>query len=145
MKTFKNIILFLVILPLGMFIACGDDDSSGNADNDRFIGDWSISSVTLDNFDITDPEYSTFTIKFRADGSYLTTDGDPVFTDTGGFWSITASNGANFNLTMDGIDVEAIFNEDNNTVTLAFTANNTVIGARTHGLVGSYVFLLTKQ
>ncbi|MEM9858035.1 MAG: DUF5004 domain-containing protein [Bacteroidota bacterium] len=145
MKKIRYILSIVALSSLVTFMSCGDDDSSGPSDTDRLAGAWSGTSVTLDNFDVTSPEYSNFRITFNADGSYITIDGDPVFTDTGGFWTITSSSATGLGLTLDGVAAQAAFNADNTTLTLTFTATNEVIGARTSGLAGSYVFSLAKQ
>lgn len=145
MKNIKYIFSVVALLSLVTFISCGDDDPSGPSDIDRLAGVWSGTNVTLDGVDVTSPEYANFRITFNDDGSYITVDGDPVFTDTGGFWTITSSSATGLSLTLDGVAVQAEFNADNTTVTLTFTATDAVIGARTSGLVGDYVFSLAKQ
>lgn len=145
MKTSKNIFLAMLIASFFMIVSCGSDDSAGPSESDRFVGTWAATNVTLDNVDVTTPEYSNFTVTFNNDGSYITIDGDPVFTDTGGFWSITSSTDSSISLDVDGVAVEASFGADDDTVTLSFTANDQVIGARVEGLVGRYVFTLSKQ
>jgi len=145
MKTLKNIVLLMTLTSLAAVMSCGGDDPAGPTDADRFVGTWDATSVTLDDLDVTNPEYSNFSVTFNSDGSYITVDGDPVFTDTGGFWSVTSSNTTSVTLDVDGVVVVATFAADNGSVILSFTANDAVIGARTDGLVGNYVFTLSKR
>jgi len=145
MKTIKNIFLLMIIGSFVTVMSCGGNDDPGPSDEDRFVGTWTASSVTLDNADVTNPSYSNFTITFNDDGSYITAGGDPIFTNTGGFWSITSSTETSFTLSMDGTTVSASFGADDATMTLSFTASDEQIGAKVDGLVGEYVFSLTKQ
>ncbi|GEM_PF-6929347 len=145
MKAYKNIFYVMAFCSLTMVMSCNDDDPSEPSEEERFVGAWTASSVTLNNVDVLNPEYSNFRITFNDDGSYITVDGDPIFTDTGGFWTITSSSESTVNIDLDGVAVIAAFGADDSTVTLSFTANDVVVGARTKGLVGAYVFALTKQ
>ena len=145
MKKLKYIFSVVALSSLVTFMSCGDDDSSGPSDIDRFVGAWTASSVTLNDFDVTSPSYSDFRITFNSDGSYITVGGDPVFTNTGGFWTISSSSASNIGLDVDGVAVQAGFGADDTTLTLTFTATDEVIGARTSGLAGNYVFTLAKQ
>ena len=145
MKTYRNIFNIMILCSLAIFASCNDDDSSTPSETERFEGTWTVNSVTLNSVDVLNPEYTNFRITFNSDGSYITIDGDPVFTDTGGFWSVNSSTESTASITMDGVAVLATFGVDNSTLTLSFTANDQVVGARTLGLVGDYVFVLTKQ
>ncbi len=146
MKTYKNILFGVVLCSLIVFVSCGGDDGDdAPSENARFVGAWTATSVTLNNVDVLNPEYSNFRITFNDDGSYITVDGDPVFTDTGGFWTINSSTETSANISLDGVSATVAFSNENNTMTLSFTANDSVIGARTLGLVGQYVFVLAKQ
>ncbi|MEQ9296929.1 MAG: DUF4999 domain-containing protein [Cyclobacteriaceae bacterium] len=146
MKVYKNIFYGILLCSLTIMMSCSDDDpAEGPSDMARFVGAWTATNVTLNNVDVLNPEYSNFRITFNDDGSYITVDGDPIFTDTGGFWSVSSSAESNANIALDGVSVAAAFGADNTTVSLSFTANDQVVGARTKGLVGAYVFALTKQ
>lgn len=145
MKTLKYISYLLLISSMLLIGSCGGDGSDEPSPIERFAGTWSASAVTLDGVDVTSPEYSDFTITFNDDGSYITTDGDPVFSDQGGFFTISSSSGATAELIVSDVAMSAEFNADDTSVTISFTANDAVIGARLAGLVGNYVFVLNKQ
>ena len=140
----KNIASLLLLALLPTFVSCGDDDDTNGASS-GLVATWSASSVLLNDFDVTMPTYENFTITFRSDGTYTTSGGTPVFTDQGGFWSITSETGGQVNITLDGIAASVSFTDGLSTAVLNFTANGTAIGARTSGLEGNYVINLEKQ
>ncbi|TRX61209.1 hypothetical protein FNH22_03900 [Fulvivirga sp. M361] len=139
----KNIASLLLLALLSTFVSCGDDDDNGASPG--LVATWSASSVLLNDFDVTMPTYENFTITFRSDGTYITSGGTPVFTDQGGFWSITSETGSQINITLDDIAASVSFTDDLSTAVLNFTANGKAIGARTSGLEGNYVINLQKK
>lgn len=139
----KNIASISLLVLLSTFISCGDDDDNGASSS--LVATWSASSVLLNDFDVTLPTYENFTITFRNDGTYSTSGGTPVFTDQGGFWSITSETGNQANLTLDGVAASVSFADDLSTAVLSFIAIGEAIGARTSGLDGNYVINLERQ
>jgi hypothetical protein len=147
MKILRNIFFLVLSVALVTVTSCGNNDDDGPSDIDRFVGTWTASSVTLDGNDVTSPEYTGFTVTFNDDGSYITTNGDPIFTNTGGFWSISSVSDQTVQIDVDGVPMTAVFGEGNNSVIVTFTATDSAIGsaARVEGLVGDYAFTLNKQ
>lgn len=124
--------------------SCSDDDSADrDPDALRLQGTWEVQMVTLNTFDVTDPEYTEFIILFREDGSYFTQDGDPVFTENGGFWRFEGSGDTKI-LIMDGTNVTAEFTNNDNQVSISFFAAGGRIGTRSSGLDGDYRFDLIR-
>lgn len=145
MKKLKIYFLSVAISSLVVIASCGDDDDGGTSPEDQFAanigGSWSATEVRLDGNDVTDPSYLNFTIQFNEDGSYVTSDGDPVFTDQGGFYTVTSVAGDVGSITLDGVAATLTVTGET-TATLGFTATGEAIGAR--GLEGAYVFSLSK-
>lgn len=142
--TYLKIIASLSLLVLlSTLIACGDDDDDGGPSN--LVATWSASSVFLNDFDVTLPTYENFTITFRNDGTYSTSGGTPVFTDQGGFWSVTSETSSQATITLDGVTASVSFADDLSTAVLSFVAIGEAIGARTSGLDGNYVINLERQ
>ncbi|NJN26814.1 MAG: hypothetical protein HC819_12980 [Cyclobacteriaceae bacterium] len=140
MKIIKNILYGLSILSLALFYSCGSDDPSPLEDaTNKLAKTWGNATVILDGADVTSPSYSDFSITFRADGSYTTSDGDPAFKSTGGFWAFT--NQSTFtSILVDGVTMSVVLNEEATTLKLSFLAPGAPVGARVSGLVGDYIF-----
>lgn len=141
--TFIASIIGLLMINV-LLSGCSDDDAtSRDPDAIRLQGTWEVQMVTLNSFDVTNPEYTDFIILFREDGSYFTQDGDPVFTENGGFWRFETTDNIK-TLIMDGTNVSYAFTANDNQVSISFFAAGGRIGTRSSGLDGDYRFDLIR-
>jgi hypothetical protein len=144
MKVIKNLLFGFSVLGLLLIMSCSDDPSPEQEAINRLAKTWGNATVQLDGSDVTSPSYDNFSITFRTDGSYITSDGDPVFKPGGGFWAYTDQT--NFSrIDVDGVSMNVALNTNATTLTLSFTAPGSAIGARVEGLEGDYVFNLAAQ
>lgn len=146
MKNYRYNILGALLILLVTVTSCKKDNPSSDERAKALQGVWTATSVVLNDVDVTEPTYTDFTITFREGGTYITSGGSPIFTNNGGFWEVTVFADNFWTLDVDGVTMNVTFSGETN-ATLAFTANNEVIGAsnRIAGLVGSYEFTLQKQ
>lgn len=149
MKRIFEILSLIVLIGAIMNISScggGDEPTIEESTAAKLAGVWTASSVTLDGFDVTNPSYSSFRLTINSDGSYVTSGGQPAFTDTGGFWEVSSATATSASLSIDGVIGTLAFGATGTEATLSFTAPGSAIGAgRVSGLSGSYVFTLSKQ
>ncbi|MEO1051877.1 MAG: hypothetical protein AAFX87_14700 [Bacteroidota bacterium] len=138
--------IFSTVLLLGLFATLGcdgdDDPTPEQLQLQKIAKTWSVQSVNLDDFDVTAPSYTNFTIQFTDDKRFITENGEPLFVGSG-FWDFGTNNLDV--VVIDGINITTNFNDEATTLQLTFTANGNTIGGRTEGLSGSYVFNLVAQ
>ena len=141
--SLKHLFLLTLLAPI-LLISCSDDNEI-DPELERLAGTWEIDRVLLDGFDVTSPSYENFAILFRTDGSFFIVDGDPVFTESGGFWEF-ADTGDN-RIFLGNVEVVLAFSENDTRLNLAFFAPNEQIGVggRTDGLSGEYEFFLVTS
>ncbi len=141
----KTIIKLLPVL-LVLTIACGGDDPNPVAEPttlDKLQGTWNLSSVTRDGADVTSG-FTGFKLVI-ANTNYTITNGGTAWLESSGTLSISGDNATSVD-SMGGINNIALeFSNGNNTLKLTYAIDTTVVGGRTTGLVGNYVFVLTKQ
>ena len=139
--------LFIVLL-----ISCdrdGGDDPGPNAATfeEKLAGTWSMSSVKIDGSDVSS-DFSGFSINFDANLNYTISNGGTIFTQTSGSWGTSSSNDTGATGFLNGItnQVTLAFSNENKTLTLSFTVDNSTfgLGGRGDGLGGNYVFVLNK-
>jgi hypothetical protein len=141
-KIFPSLVGLIVLI---CFSSC--DDSSTPAPEElqiaRLSKTWSISSVTLDGFDVTTPTYQNFVMLFRKDKSWwVPSEKTPAFTESGGFWEF---NKDDLNqIIINEVPVTLEFSNEDNALKLNFSAPGTSLGegSRSKGLKGQYEFKL---
>jgi len=147
MKLIKYTLLGLTLLGLLTFTSCGKDDTppTPQVDPEQEIVDglnksWTITSVTLDNVDVTG-DWNGFTLTFNGTKEYtataLSAESILVWPASG---SYTFPNATNANLILRNDDIQiTISNMTDTTVTLSFTILGRT-GGRKEGLIGGWVF-----
>ncbi len=140
---FKGLLSSALVF-LFLLISCSDD-SEADPRLSRLVGTWEVERVLLDGFDVTLPSYENFAILFRTDGSFFSVDGDPVFTESGGFWEF-GDTGEN-QILLGDVDADLVFSENDTKLNIVFFAPNGQIGVggRTEGLSGEYQFFLVSS
>lgn len=143
MRYFKKILFLLFIAP-AILISCSDDDSV-DPRLERLVGTWEIERVLLDGFDVTVPSYEDFAILFRSDGSFFNVNGDPVFTESGGFWEFSDTN--ENRILLGSVDANLNFSDNDTKLNIIFFAPDRQIGVsgRSEGLSGEYQFFLVSS
>ena len=136
-------IVLIILLPLSC--ASEEDGDSLTSVERQLVGTWEVGSVLLNGFDVTNPSYTNFAILFRDDRSYFSVDGDPIFTEFGGFWRLI-DNDLN-QLEISGQIGSATFDEEGASLTLRFQAEGDQLGeaGRGQGLEGQYEFRLVES
>ena len=128
-----------------LLTGCNNDDST-SVESNRLVGTWEVQSVFLDDFDVTSPSYEAFAILFRPDGSYFTVDGDPVFTEAGGFWRFLEGDDARIEL--GSVEADLVFRNNDSELSIFFIAPEGQIGSSSRiilGLSGEYEFHLVSS
>ncbi|MEM9895237.1 MAG: hypothetical protein AAF789_02610 [Bacteroidota bacterium] len=146
----KQLNILPKFLPLLVFIAplllasCSEDDEI-DPRLERLAGTWEVEQVLLEGFDVTVPSYENFAILFRTDGSFFSVDGDPVFTEAGGFWEFV-DNGDD-RIVLGEVEANLSFSENDTKLNILFFAPNEQIGVggRITGLSGEYQFFLVSS
>ncbi|MEL6558678.1 MAG: hypothetical protein AAFQ94_10875 [Bacteroidota bacterium] len=133
-------ILFAAII---MLVAC-EDDNEIDPRLELLAGTWEVESVFLDGTNVTNPSYQDFAILFREDGSFFTVDGDPLFTQAGGFWQFMDNSEST--ILLSDVEAQLTYHEDNTMLNISLLAPGGEIGVngRTLGLSGQYDFLLVR-
>jgi len=153
MKTIKALLSIAVVAALTVFSSCGGGDDGGAPSisiDEKLSGNWSLSSVTRDNSDVTG-EFSGFSISLSSSGpnsgggSYSASNGGTLLTS--GSYSLSGTSSISFSESSGSVTYSAtssLSNEDK-TLTISFYNPTTTFGGgRTEGLAGDYVFVLNK-
>jgi Domain of unknown function (DUF5004) len=138
MRRFMMIVLASIAL-----ISCKDDEN-GLTDKEKatilLAKQWDVSSVVLDEVDITDYGYTLSKIQFNSDGTWTATNGGDIFSSSGS-WNFPSE--ALDVLNMSGSEVQISLNEQGLNLELRFTlSGSTPIGGRISSTSGDYIVFL---
>ena len=147
MSIIKNLTILIVLSTVALFTACGGGDTpTPVTDPTQEIIDglgktWTISSVTLDNSDVTS-DWSGFELTFNTSKGYSASDlsdESVLIWPTIGTYSFPNQNNALLVERNDGVQI-SISNLTETSATLSFqiTGRN----GRSEGLIGAWVFVM---
>ena len=144
----KTLLKLVPIVLLFLTIGCGGGGEDPNpvaepTTLDKLQGTWNLSTVTRDGVDVTS-EFTGFKLVI-VNKDYTITNGGTAWLESSGTLSISGDNATSID-SMGGITNIALeFSNDNKTLKLTYAIDSTVVGGKTTGLAGNYVFVLTKQ
>ena len=133
----KYLYKLLPILFIAVLLSC--DESGGGDDptpdpepatfEEKLAGTWSLSSVKIDGSDVSS-DYSGFSINFDASLNYTISNGGTTFIQTSGSWGTSSASDTGATGFLDGItnQVTLAFSNEDKTLTLSFTVDNTTLG-----------------
>ena len=147
MKIVKNIVLAFTLIGIVSLTACGGGDTPAPVVDptqeiiDALTKTWSVSSVTLDNTDVT-TDWNGFTLTFDSSKGYSATalNAESILVwPASGSYSFPNANNTNQILRNDGVEI-TLSNVTETSATLSFqiTGRN----GRTEGLIGQWVFVM---
>ena len=152
-RILKVIILSISLAIYATMIGCSGDDGGDGPEPDaqqmfidKLSGHWTVASATRDGVDVVS-DFQGFSVTFTSSG--YTTQNGGVAWEGSGSWDFStppSSDGSTATVTLDGsISVTLTFSNNDQTLTVTFTINETKFGAgRTKSLAGSYVFVLNR-
>ena len=152
MKTIKALLSIAVVAALTVFSSCGGgDDDPGLSLDEKLNGTWALSSVTVDNADVTG-DFGGFQLSLSysgpdfGGGNYNITNANNILYSSGGY-TLNGTTGMNLN-GGDGsyVSVQIALSNDDKTLTFSFYNPTTNFGGgRTAVLEGNYEFVLNKN
>jgi len=147
MTVIKNIVVALTLIGIVGLTACGGGDTPAPVVDptqeiiDALSKTWSVSSVTLDNADVT-TDWNGFALTFDSSKGYTATalNNESILVwPASGSYSFPNANNTNQILRNDGVEI-TLSNVTETSATLSFqiTGRN----GRTEGLIGQWVFVM---
>jgi hypothetical protein len=133
----------LLISVSSLVSSCKDDEPGVVEKNKKLLtsGTWTISNVTVDGANENDL-FTGFTLAFNNDGSFVTTNGTPVWSNSGA-WQF--SDGTGKTLTRDDDVVVSITTLTETALTLTLSWDKTTLGnGRTRSVSGAHIFEFSK-
>lgn len=152
MRLIITLLTICIVLSITALMGCGGDDSPDTeideiAERTAFLvndgSPWEASSDTFvmkDGYDVSD-QFSGFTLDFKEDGTYTTSNSLNNAWPDQGIWSLD-SNDKNKIIRGDGVEMRSTVS--GSTLTLTFTASGTN-GGRPESVDGEFQFSLISQ